>query len=119
MGNPIQEQWIGQWLPQLAVGVCLGIGGLFDYWAGNVSRAPQWLRRLGHEWAWRLLQQPRLKASRYLLGNPLFIARVLREKTHQRLGLLAPPCRGRGPMKMAEPSDGSARSGAGGTSHPD
>jgi N-acetylglucosaminyldiphosphoundecaprenol N-acetyl-beta-D-mannosaminyltransferase len=119
MGNPLQEQWIRQWLPRLAVGVCLGIGGLFDYWAGNVSRAPRWLRWLGHEWAWRLLQQPRLKASRYLLGNPLFIARVLREKTQQRLGLLEPPCRGRGPMKMAEPSDGSAGSGAGGTSRPD
>jgi N-acetylglucosaminyldiphosphoundecaprenol N-acetyl-beta-D-mannosaminyltransferase len=80
MGNPLQEQWIGQHLPELNVGVCLGIGGLFDYWAGNVSRAPQWLRRLGHEWLWRLFQQPTLKARRYLLGNPLFLARVLRER---------------------------------------
>jgi N-acetylglucosaminyldiphosphoundecaprenol N-acetyl-beta-D-mannosaminyltransferase len=80
MGNPLQEQWIGQHLPELNVGVCLGIGGLFDYWAGNVSRAPQWLRRLGHEWLWRLFQQPALKARRYLLGNPLFLARVLRDR---------------------------------------
>ncbi len=80
MGNPLQEQWIERHLPQLNVGVCLGIGGLFDYWAGNVSRAPQWLRRLGHEWLWRLLQQPALKAHRYLVGNPLFLARVLRER---------------------------------------
>jgi N-acetylglucosaminyldiphosphoundecaprenol N-acetyl-beta-D-mannosaminyltransferase len=78
MGNPLQEQWISRHLPQLQVPVCLGIGGLFDYWAGNVSRAPGWLRRLGHEWVWRLLQQPRLKARRYLIGNPLFLARVLR-----------------------------------------
>lgn len=85
MGNPIQEQWIRQWLPRLDVGLCLGIGGLFDYWAGNVSRAPRWLRRLGHEWMWRLLQQPRLKASRYLVGNPLFIARVLRERRAAKL----------------------------------
>ena len=80
MGNPIQEQWIQQNLPRLKTPVCLGIGGLFDLWAGNVSRAPQWLRRLGHEWLWRLYQQPCEKASRYLIGNPLFLARVLRER---------------------------------------
>jgi N-acetylglucosaminyldiphosphoundecaprenol N-acetyl-beta-D-mannosaminyltransferase len=81
MGNPIQEQWISRCLPRLRVSVCLGIGGLFDYWAGNVSRAPVWLRHLGHEWLWRLLQEPRLKAGRYLVGNPLFMARVLRERS--------------------------------------
>jgi hypothetical protein len=58
----------------------MGIGGLFDYWAGNVSRAPHWLRRLGHEWLWRLFQQPSLKARRYLIGNPLFLAHVLRSQ---------------------------------------
>jgi N-acetylglucosaminyldiphosphoundecaprenol N-acetyl-beta-D-mannosaminyltransferase len=82
MGNPLQEKWIRRNLARLDVPVCMGIGGLFDYWAGNVSRAPGWLRRLGHEWLWRLFQQPKLKARRYLLGNPLFLARVLR----QRLG---------------------------------
>jgi N-acetylglucosaminyldiphosphoundecaprenol N-acetyl-beta-D-mannosaminyltransferase len=80
MGNPLQEQWIRRHLAELEVPLCLGIGGLFDYWAGNVSRAPRWLRRLGHEWLWRLFQQPRLKARRYLIGNPLFLARVLRER---------------------------------------
>jgi N-acetylglucosaminyldiphosphoundecaprenol N-acetyl-beta-D-mannosaminyltransferase len=80
MGNPIQEQWIARRLTQLRVSACLGIGGLFDYWAGNVSRAPRWLRRLGHEWIWRLFQEPRLKAGRYLIGNPLFLARVLKEE---------------------------------------
>ncbi len=81
MGNPVQEEWIRRNLDRLDVPVCLGIGGLFDYWAGNVSRAPEWLRRLGHEWVWRLFQQPRLKARRYLIGNPLFLARVFREWT--------------------------------------
>ncbi len=80
MGNPLQEQWIGEHLPRLNVSVCMSVGGLFDFWAGNVSRAPHWLRRTGHEWLWRLLQQPRQKARRYLIGNPLFLARVLRER---------------------------------------
>ena len=82
MGNPVQEQWIHANRDRLEVPLAMGIGGLFDYWAGNVSRAPCWLRRLGHEWVWRLFQQPRDKASRYLLGNPLFLWRILREKLH-------------------------------------
>jgi N-acetylglucosaminyldiphosphoundecaprenol N-acetyl-beta-D-mannosaminyltransferase len=79
MGNPLQEQWIHQNLPWLDVPLCLGVGGLFDYWAGNVRRAPLWLRRVGHEWLWRLYQQPVLKARRYLVGNPLFLARAVRD----------------------------------------
>ncbi|MDY0170520.1 MAG: WecB/TagA/CpsF family glycosyltransferase [Thermoguttaceae bacterium] len=76
MGNPRQERWIHEHQSQLRVPVCMGIGGLFDFWAENVSRAPQWLRRIGHEWIWRLFQQPSDKARRYLLGNPLFLLRA-------------------------------------------
>ena len=56
MGNPLQEKWIHRHLSEIAVPVCMGVGGLFDYWAGNVSRSPGWLRGLGHEWLWRLFQ---------------------------------------------------------------
>jgi N-acetylglucosaminyldiphosphoundecaprenol N-acetyl-beta-D-mannosaminyltransferase len=79
MGNPLQERWIHAHQHRLDVPVCIGVGGLFDFWAGNVSRAPQWLRTLGHEWLWRLGQQPRDKAQRYLLGNPMFLTRILCE----------------------------------------
>ncbi|NQU24297.1 MAG: WecB/TagA/CpsF family glycosyltransferase [Candidatus Nealsonbacteria bacterium] len=78
MGNPIQERWIHRHRHMLNVPACMAVGGLFDYWTENVSRAPKWLRRLGHEWIWRLGQQPCDKAKRYLLGNPLFLAHVLR-----------------------------------------
>ena len=64
---------------RLRVPVCMGVGGLFDYWAGTLQRAPVWLRALGHEWFWLLLHQPRSKARRYLIGNPLFLVRVLAE----------------------------------------
>jgi N-acetylglucosaminyldiphosphoundecaprenol N-acetyl-beta-D-mannosaminyltransferase len=84
MGNPLQEKWIHRHLPALCVSVCMGVGGLFDFWAGNVSRSPRWLRRLGHEWLWRLLQEPRRMARRYLVGNPLFLARVLSERSQNR-----------------------------------
>jgi N-acetylglucosaminyldiphosphoundecaprenol N-acetyl-beta-D-mannosaminyltransferase len=77
MGNPRQECWIQRYRQQLEVPLCIGVGGLFHYWAGDLHRAPAWLRRCGAEWLGILLQQPH-KARRYLLGNPLFLWRILR-----------------------------------------
>ena len=76
MGNPIQETWIDRNLPRLERGVAVGVGGLFDHLAGNLTRAPQWVRSAGCEWVQLLLQQPH-KWKRYLLGNPVFIYRML------------------------------------------
>ena len=77
MGNPLQERWIDRYRKQLNVAVAIGVGGLLNYWAGDIQRAPTWLRRSGCEWLGLMLQQPR-KAGRYLIGNPLFLARVIR-----------------------------------------
>jgi exopolysaccharide biosynthesis WecB/TagA/CpsF family protein len=84
MGNPRQERWILEHKAALRVPVVMGIGGLYDYWADNVSRAPLWLRQLGHEWLWRLYQQPRDKAKRYLVGNPVYLYHVCREQWERR-----------------------------------
>ena len=79
MGNPWQEQWIARYLLQLRVPLCMGTGGLFDYWVGDLARAPAWARRIGFEWLHLLIRQPH-KARRYLLGNPQFLLRVLRSR---------------------------------------
>jgi N-acetylglucosaminyldiphosphoundecaprenol N-acetyl-beta-D-mannosaminyltransferase len=79
MGNPKQEQWIARHLPQLAVPLCMGTGGLFDYWVGDLVRAPAWVRRVGFEWLHLVIHQPH-KSRRYFLGNPLFLARVARSR---------------------------------------
>jgi N-acetylglucosaminyldiphosphoundecaprenol N-acetyl-beta-D-mannosaminyltransferase len=79
MGNPLQERWIATHLHRLQVPVCMGIGGLFDYWSGDLERAPTWVRRLGHEWLHLLLRQPH-KFKRYILGNPAFLLRVAASK---------------------------------------
>jgi N-acetylglucosaminyldiphosphoundecaprenol N-acetyl-beta-D-mannosaminyltransferase len=79
MGNPIQERWIDQHIAQLRVPLCMGIGGLFDYWAGVIPRSPQWVRSIGYEWLDKLLRQPH-KFRRYVLGNPKFLARVATSK---------------------------------------
>lgn len=79
MGNPKQERWIARHLPQLRVPLCMGTGGLFDYWVGDLVRAPAWVRRIGYEWLHLLIRQPH-KARRYLIGNPLFLLRVARSR---------------------------------------
>jgi N-acetylglucosaminyldiphosphoundecaprenol N-acetyl-beta-D-mannosaminyltransferase len=79
MGNPKQECWIHEQRGRLDVRVCLGTGGLFDYWAGDLVRAPGWVRGLGAEWVHLLVRQPH-KFRRYVLGNPLFLWRLVRER---------------------------------------
>jgi N-acetylglucosaminyldiphosphoundecaprenol N-acetyl-beta-D-mannosaminyltransferase len=72
-GAPLQERWIERVRFRLEVPVLLGVGGLFDYYAGRVPRAPLWMRELGLEWAFRLWQEPRRLWRRYVLGNPSFL----------------------------------------------
>jgi len=84
MGNPLQEQWIHKHLERLRVPVCVGVGGLFDHWGGNLKRAPRWVRQQGFEWFQLMLQQPH-KWRRYLLGNPKFLVRVARSALSERV----------------------------------
>ncbi|WP_136068368.1 WecB/TagA/CpsF family glycosyltransferase [Modicisalibacter radicis] len=76
-GAPRQEQWISEHREAMNAPVVLGVGGLFDYYAGNVPRAPRLMRRVGCEWIWRLIQEPRRLASRYLIGNVVFLMYAL------------------------------------------
>jgi N-acetylglucosaminyldiphosphoundecaprenol N-acetyl-beta-D-mannosaminyltransferase len=85
MGAPKQELWMEQFANSLNVKAIMGVGGLFDFYSGSVSRAPIWMRELTLEWLWRLAVQPSSKAKRYLLGNPLFLFRAARKS--QRLNV--------------------------------
>ncbi len=80
MGTPVQERWVWRWLRDLEGSRVLTVGGLFDFFAGNVPRAPVAWRELGLEWLWRLQQEPRRLARRYLIGNPLFLALALAQR---------------------------------------
>jgi N-acetylglucosaminyldiphosphoundecaprenol N-acetyl-beta-D-mannosaminyltransferase len=83
MGNPKQEEWIHLHRDELQVPVAIGVGGLFDHWAGNLSRAPAWVRDLGYEWLQLLIQQPH-KWRRYILGNPKFLYNMTRAAHRDR-----------------------------------
>ena len=77
-GAPQQDKWIARNLPRLEVSMAMGVGGSFDFIAGVVPRAPQWMRERGLEWLYRLLRQPwRL---RRMLRLPRFVIAVLRQK---------------------------------------
>jgi len=79
MGAPTQELWIDQHRQKINAKVCIGVGGLFDFYSGRISRAPLWLRTIGCEWTWRLLQEPGRMWQRYLIGNVVFVLRVLKQ----------------------------------------
>jgi hypothetical protein len=78
MGMPRQEE-LAHCLRRELEHRCLLIcgGAIVDFWAGRTRRAPSPVRRLGLEWLWRLGQEPARLFRRYVIGNPLFIWRVL------------------------------------------
>lgn len=76
MGSPMQESWILTHRRALKCQTALAVGGLFDFYAGNIARSPMWLRELGLEWVWRLIQEPKTKFYRYVVGNPIFLFRL-------------------------------------------
>jgi N-acetylglucosaminyldiphosphoundecaprenol N-acetyl-beta-D-mannosaminyltransferase len=89
MGMPRQERWIGDNWERLSATVIMTAGAVFDYASGHLRRPPPVFSRTGLEWLGRLLIEPRRLWRRYLIGNPLFLWRVLR----QRFGY-APPTGG-------------------------
>lgn len=77
-GVPMQEVWIRRFSEQIDTPVLMGVGALFDFYSGTVRRAPKWMRRARLEWIFRLIQEPRRLFKRYVIGNPLFVARILK-----------------------------------------
>lgn len=78
MGSPKQELWIRENMGKLNVKVFQGVGGSFDVFSGKVQRAPLLFRKLGIEWLYRLLKEP--KRFKRQLALPKFLARILTAK---------------------------------------
>lgn len=72
LGCPKQEIWMHRLSPKL-VPFCLGVGGAFPVFAGLEVRAPKWAQRIGMEWFYRLLQDPKRLFKRYLVTNSRFV----------------------------------------------
>ena len=79
IGVPKQEKWMARMRPRLEAPVLVGVGAAFDFHAGLIPQAPDRLQRLGLEWAFRLVQEPRRLWRRYLRYNPRFVLGFARQ----------------------------------------
>lgn len=71
-GNPKQEMWFQRNAHRLEAGVALGVGGTFNFIAGEVARAPEWMQKSGLEWVFRFAAEPGRLWKRYALGLAKF-----------------------------------------------
>lgn len=78
-GAPKQEIWISRNLKKLrSIKVAIGVGGAFDFIAGKRKRAPKWMRKIGLEWLYRLIQQPS-RIKRILNATIKFPIKILKK----------------------------------------
>lgn len=80
-GMPIQEKWILDNYDRLHSKVIMPLGACLDFYTGELYRGPRWMTDYGLEWLGRLFtESPKRVWGRYIIGNPLFLVRVIREK---------------------------------------
>lgn len=85
-GMPMQEYWIEENRLTLRTGAVLPSGSMIDYVAGARKSAPPWMADHGLEWLYRFAREPRRLWRRYLIGNPLFLLRVLGQRIRSGRG---------------------------------
>lgn len=79
LGCPKQDIWIYNFKKRLHVPVAVGIGAIFNFLAGTVKRSPDWVAKMGVEWLWRFLQEPKKLWRRDLIDGPQFLWHVFLE----------------------------------------
>lgn len=72
LGAPKQEVWMSQHKNKIS-GLMIGVGAGFDYYAGNIKRAPMWMQKSNLEWLYRLMQDPKRLFKRYFYTNTKFV----------------------------------------------
>jgi N-acetylglucosaminyldiphosphoundecaprenol N-acetyl-beta-D-mannosaminyltransferase len=85
MSSPRKEFWIDAYQPLTRATFAMGVGGSFDVLAGLTKRAPAPVQRLGLEWAYRTLQEPRRLAGRYARTNGAFLRLVAQDLLQRRV----------------------------------
>ena len=83
LGSPKQEAFFSHWRADLPPAVYIGAGAAADFAAGSKRRAPAAVQTLGLEWTWRLIQEPRRLANRYLVKGPRFIRPAISSLTRR------------------------------------
>ena len=85
IGVPKQEKWMARMRPQLDAPVLAGVGAAFDFHAGLIPQAPDWVQSSGLEWAYRLVHEPRRLFPRYAHCIPRFVAGFARQYLRHKL----------------------------------
>ena len=81
MTAPKQEKWTYSHWKELNIHCHVGtIGAVFDFYAGTAQRAPRWWQEHSLEWLYRLIKEPKRMWRRYVIGNPLFLWNIGKEK---------------------------------------
>ncbi len=88
LGNPKQELWYNRVKAQLRVPVSIGIGGTIDLYTEVLPRAPGWMQKMGLEWLFRCIQEPRRLGGRYLKDLCLFPLLILPALVYHNLNKL-------------------------------
>lgn len=84
LGTPKQDLWLARFRDRLDAPALLAVGAAFEIVAGTRRRAPAWMQRVGLEWLFRLLLEPRRLWRRYAWGNSRFTWLVLLETVRGR-----------------------------------
>lgn len=78
--SPHKEVWIQKNQAKINTPFIMGVGGSFDVLSGKTKRAPKWIQKIGCEWFYRYIQEPKRLHQRYIIGNWQFLKLVLQEK---------------------------------------
>jgi len=84
IGTPEKEYLLYDLKNVLKCKFAVGVGGAFDIIAGKTKRAPLWMQKIGMEWLFRIIQEPKRMWKRYLITNTLFFKYLLKEKFSKR-----------------------------------
>lgn len=81
LGCPRQEIWLYENMKSIGAKINIGVGAAFDFYSGYKKRAPFFVQRIGLEWIWRLITEPRRLFGRYILKDiPVFVKSIIRRK---------------------------------------
>lgn len=79
LSSPKQDYLIQSHAPKLKHGVMMGVGGVFDYLSGDVKKSPEWVKKIGLRWLWRLAKEPTRLGAKYLLTMRVFLLLSLKK----------------------------------------
>ncbi|MBA7682914.1 N-acetylglucosaminyldiphosphoundecaprenol N-acetyl-beta-D-mannosaminyltransferase [subsurface metagenome] len=79
LSAPKQEKWIYKNIDKLNIKMACGIGAVFNFYSGYVKRAPKWMQKIGLEWFYRIIAEPKRLLKKYLVYNTKFILLVFRD----------------------------------------